>query len=189
MTKKKQTKYKPLKSEWPWLWPSKVSKVRCNCTNGLRKHTFILMFNSNIWPNSAPLRDIGLRDLSDLDFGQIWWCHLTLHIWFPIDGYSNYMSISHGLALIATQNILYFLISLIIRPQSQKLAGAPNVPKMTLNVTRSKIRHICTTSSHESQISLRFALPTLVFQITALFSLSIGYNDEIEKFEKKKKNR
>ncbi len=26
------------------------------------------MFNSNIWPNSAPLQDIRLRNLSDLEF-------------------------------------------------------------------------------------------------------------------------
>ncbi len=26
------------------------------------------MFNSNIWPNSAPLQDIKLRNLSNLDF-------------------------------------------------------------------------------------------------------------------------
>ncbi len=28
---------------------------------------FLLVFNSNMWPNSAPLRDISLRNLSDLD--------------------------------------------------------------------------------------------------------------------------
>ncbi len=27
-----------------------------------------LMFNSNIWPNSAPLQDIRLQNLSDLEF-------------------------------------------------------------------------------------------------------------------------
>ncbi len=26
------------------------------------------MFNSNIWPNSAPLQDIRLQNLSDLEF-------------------------------------------------------------------------------------------------------------------------
>ncbi len=39
----------------------------------------------NIWPNSAPLHDIRRQNLSDLDFdlqGQMWWCHLTLHIWY-----------------------------------------------------------------------------------------------------------
>ncbi len=29
---------------------------------------YILMFNSSIWPNSAPLRDIRLRNVSDLEF-------------------------------------------------------------------------------------------------------------------------
>ena len=42
----------------------------------------------------------------------MWWCHWTLHIWFPIDIYSNCMSISHRLALIATQNVFSYLLSL-----------------------------------------------------------------------------
>ncbi len=29
-------------------------------------YAFLLMFNSNIWPNSAPLLDIRLRNLSDI---------------------------------------------------------------------------------------------------------------------------
>ncbi len=60
--------------------------------------------------------------------GQMWWCHLTLHIWFPIYICSNYMPISRRLDLIDTQN---FLLSLIIRPQSP---NAPNDPKLTLHV-------------------------------------------------------
>ncbi len=31
-------------------------------------YAFLLMFNSNIWPNSAPLQDIRLYNLSDFDF-------------------------------------------------------------------------------------------------------------------------
>ena len=30
-------------------------------------YAFLLMFNSNIWPNSTPLQDTKLRNLSDLD--------------------------------------------------------------------------------------------------------------------------
>ncbi len=71
------------------------------------------MFNGNIWTNSAPLQDIRLQNLSDLDFdlssslkvkldGVIWFS-----IWFPIDIYSNYMS--HRLALIAMQNAFSYI--------------------------------------------------------------------------------
>ena len=35
---------------------------------GLPLYIFLLIFNSNIWPNSAPLQDIRLQNLSDLDF-------------------------------------------------------------------------------------------------------------------------
>ncbi len=35
---------------------------------GLSLYAFLLMFNSNIWPNSAPLQDIRLYNLSDLGF-------------------------------------------------------------------------------------------------------------------------
>ena len=117
-------------------------KVECDGGIGLTIYDLLLIFNSNIWPNSAPLRDISFQNLTDLDsdlerslwsnlitptdspymymlsywclmviYGptlrvykiqsletwviltltfhvtqcQMWWCHLTLHIWFPID--------------------------------------------------------------------------------------------------------
>ena len=31
-------------------------------------YAFLLMFNGNIWPNSAPLQDTKFQNLSDLDF-------------------------------------------------------------------------------------------------------------------------
>ncbi len=37
---------------------------------GLSIYAFLLMFNSNTWPNSAPLQDIRLQNLSDLEFDQ-----------------------------------------------------------------------------------------------------------------------
>ncbi len=42
--------------------------AKYNATNGLpTSHTLsYLMFNNNIWPNSVPLPDIMLRNLSDL---------------------------------------------------------------------------------------------------------------------------
>ncbi len=65
------------------------------------------------------------------------------------------MVISHRLFLITTQ---IFLLSLIIRPQSRKIVIVSNDPEMTFNVTRSEVRHICTTDNRETQISPRFAL-------------------------------
>ena len=60
-------RYNLLKYEWPWHCPFKVTEVKCNHTNGLTIYAFQLMFNSNIWSNSAPLKDMRLRNLSDLD--------------------------------------------------------------------------------------------------------------------------
>ncbi len=81
------------------------------------------------------------------------------------------------------------LRSLIIRPKLRKIASAPNDPKMTLNAKRPKVPLICSISTHESQISLRFALRSLVYQIIEVFDFSIGYNyGEFEIFKKKKKS-
>ena len=130
------TRYKASKSEWPWLWPFKVTQ------------------------------------------GQMWWCHWTLHIWFPIDIYSNRMSVSHRLAAIATQNVFSYLLSL--GPNNEKL----KVHRMTLKATRPKVPHICLTTTHESQISLRFALQSFIFQIIEVFDFSIGCKGEFEIFDK-----
>ena len=48
--------------------PFKVTQVKFYCRNGLSIYAFLLMFNSNIWPKSAPLQEVKLRNLSDLDF-------------------------------------------------------------------------------------------------------------------------
>ena len=136
--------FQVLCAEWPWYWPFNVTQVECDNVNGLTIYGFLLMFNSNIWPNSAPLRDMSFQNLSDLEIdlsrsmgsnvitpidypyivyaflsilngntwpnsipsftrykvsksqwpwlwpfqvtqSQMWWCHWTLHIWFPID--------------------------------------------------------------------------------------------------------
>ncbi len=47
---------------------SRLLKVKCDDVIGLSLYAYLLMFNSNIWPNSAPLQDIRLRNLSDLEF-------------------------------------------------------------------------------------------------------------------------
>ena len=46
-----------------WLIVQKLKKERLSNSS----HCFLLIFNSNIWPNSAALRDINLWYLSDLD--------------------------------------------------------------------------------------------------------------------------
>ncbi len=43
-------------------------KVKSDDIIGLAIYGFLLMVNSNIGPNSAPLRDIRLCNLSDLEF-------------------------------------------------------------------------------------------------------------------------
>ena len=46
---------------------SRSLKVKCDGSFGLPKHDFLLVFYSNIWPNTTALRDISLWNLSDLD--------------------------------------------------------------------------------------------------------------------------
>ena len=43
-------------------------KVKCDGAIGLLIYGFLLMFNSNIWPNTALLGDISLQNMSDLAF-------------------------------------------------------------------------------------------------------------------------
>ncbi len=92
---------------------------------------------------------------------------------------SNYIHISHHLALIATQNFFSYLIS--VDPITKKNENAPNDPKVTLNVTGLKVHHICTTSTYES-ISFRFALRSLFFQIIEVFTI---VNLKLSKIKKK----
>ncbi len=47
---------------------SRSLKVLCDDVIGLSLYDFLLTFNSNLWPNSAPLQDIRLRNVSDLEF-------------------------------------------------------------------------------------------------------------------------
>ena len=46
---------------------SESLKVKCDGGICLPIYDFLLVFNSNIWHNSAPLQDISLWNLSDLD--------------------------------------------------------------------------------------------------------------------------
>ena len=45
---------------------------KCHDVIGLSIYDFLLMVNTNIVPNSVRLRDMRLRNLSDLDFDLSW---------------------------------------------------------------------------------------------------------------------
>ena len=46
---------------------SRSFKVKCDSVIGIPIYAFLLMFNNKIWPNFAPLQDIRVRNLSDLE--------------------------------------------------------------------------------------------------------------------------
>ncbi len=48
--------------------PSRSFNVKCDAAIRLPIYGFLLMCNSNIWPNSATLRDIRLQIVSDVEF-------------------------------------------------------------------------------------------------------------------------
>ncbi len=66
------------------------------------------------------------------------------------------------------------------------MESALNDLKMTLNATWPKVPHLCWTTTHDAQISFRFALKSLVFQIIEFFYFSTGYSGEFEILKKKK---
>ncbi len=44
--------------------PLRSLKVKCDGGIGLIIYDFLLIFSGNIWPNSAPLRDISFQNLT-----------------------------------------------------------------------------------------------------------------------------
>ena len=84
---------------------------------------FLLMFNSNIGPNMAPLRDISLQNMSDLEFNLSRSlkvkCNgaVRLSIFdFLLLSNSNYMSNSHRLAVTLEKIFLSLIIRAKFRP-------------------------------------------------------------------------
>ncbi len=61
------------------LGRSMITKVKSDAAIGLPIYGFLLMFNSNLWPNTVPLRDIRHRNRSDLNWT------------FQVDSRSNVM--------------------------------------------------------------------------------------------------
>ncbi len=59
------TRYKTLKFQWSWTGLSRVLsrslKLKCHGTTGLPIYSFLLMFKSNILPNSVHFQDISFE--------------------------------------------------------------------------------------------------------------------------------
>ncbi len=66
---------------------------------GLRLQKYAVRFFPWLWPFKVTQ-------------GRMWYCHWILHLGCPIHICSNCMSISHHLAVIATQNVYSNLLSL-----------------------------------------------------------------------------
>ncbi len=79
---------------------------------------------------------------------------------------------------MAAQKVFSYLLTL------RKIASAPNNPKIP-STKKARGTLYMLKYYHESQISLRFALRSLVFQIIEVFDFPIGYNGEFKIFEKK----
>ena len=151
------------------------------------------MFYSSIWPNTAPLQDTKLLNLSDLDLDL----SRSLNVKYDdVIGLARHgflltvVTCSHRLALIATQNLFSYLLSL--GPNYEK-SQVHRMTPMTLNAKMPKVPYICWTTTHQSQVSLW----SLVFQIIEVFDFAISYNGEFEilkksetqNFKKKKKEK
>ncbi len=87
---------------------------------------------------------------------------------------------------VSVQNLAAKLFSYLLPlgPNYKEITSAPNDPILILNI-RPKVPDKCGTTTHESQISLRFVLRSLVFQIMEVYDFSIGYNGDFESFAKK----
>ncbi len=77
------------------------------------------MFNSNLGPNYAPLQDIRLQNMCDLEFDLSRSLKVKSNGAVGLPTYdfllvsnSNYMSISQRLGVIATRKIFSYLLSL-----------------------------------------------------------------------------
>ncbi len=105
------------------------------------------MFNSNIWPNSGPLQDIRLRNVSDLEFDLSRSLKVKCDdfIGLAIHGFLlTYTVITCQLSPLSSHSHSQcILLSLIIGPKLRKIASAPNDLKMSLNAKRPKVPLIC----------------------------------------------
>ena len=90
---------------------------QCDSATGLTIYAFVLMFNSNIGPNMAPLRPIRLQNLGDFEFD----ISMSLKVKFNgavelfiydflLVSNSNYLSNSHRLGVIAIRKCFSYLL-------------------------------------------------------------------------------
>ncbi len=122
---------------------SRSLKVKCDGAIGLPIYGFLSMFNSNIWPNMAPLRNyIRLQNLGDLEFDLSRSfkfksnCAFGLPIYdFLLVSNSNYISNSHRLGVKATGKKISYLLSL--GPNF-----GPPAPTLTPGRIFSKLNHL-----------------------------------------------
>ncbi len=91
---------------------SRKLKVKCDGGTGLPIYDSLLVFNSNIWPNSAALQDISVSNLSDIDIdlSRSLKAKCDSVIGLPIDGFqlmfnSNLWPNSAPLRDISFQNL------------------------------------------------------------------------------------
>ena len=138
------------------------------------------MCNSNIWPNSVPLQDIRLRNLSDLDFDLSMPRKIKCVgvIGLSIYGFLLMYAVAACLSLLFScySHSKCFLLSLIIRCKLQK--SAPNYLKMTLNARGQRYPYM-------SNYCPRVPNFTPFCPIIEVFDFSIGYNGKFEVFERK----
>ena len=116
--------FKALKCQWPWIWPFNFNgHSKANVSFDSPYMLSYLCLIVNIWPNCAPLQDIRLRNLSDLEFA--FQGHSRSNMMMSLDlpymvSYwhicSNYMSNSHHLALTATQTVFFYMYFLLLSP-------------------------------------------------------------------------
>ena len=151
-------------------------------------YDFLIMFNSNIWPNCSITRylddhefDLPFKLLKVKCYGAI-----GLHIWSPVDIYIVARCLSHRLAVTASHSKC-FLLSLIIRPWPQitRIANAQSDRKNYLRHYKVKGTPYLFYQCTQVPILTPFVSATTRFEKKNQVScLSIGYNDEFDAFEK-----
>ncbi len=97
----------------------RLLKVKCEGVIGHHTYGYLLMFNSNIWPNMGPLQDKSLQNMSDLDFDRPSFLKVKSNgeVGLPIYDFllvsnSNHMCISNLLGVIATQFFFFHFLPL-----------------------------------------------------------------------------
>ena len=76
------------KSEWPWPQPSKVTKIKFNCTNGLLTYMLIVTYRITLLLYEISCFKIWVTmPLFKVTQCRMWQCLWISHIWIPINVY------------------------------------------------------------------------------------------------------